>query len=90
MRLQNQGSRRAQDYIDAQNGGPGRGWFRIVNDPFEARRVIDEGKLAVIKGIEVSEPFGCRVYNDGPDATGATIDRELDEVYALRRAPRWS
>ena len=27
-----------QDYIDAQNGGPGKGWFRIVTDPFQARR----------------------------------------------------
>ena len=27
-----------QDYIDAQAGGPGKGFFRIVTDPFEARR----------------------------------------------------
>ena len=31
--------RELQDYIDAQNGGPGKGLFRIVTDPFEARRV---------------------------------------------------
>ena len=23
-----------QDYIDAQAGGPGKGFYRIVNDPF--------------------------------------------------------
>ena len=83
VRLQNRDLDALQDYIDAQNGGPGRGWFRIVKSPFEARRVIAEGKLAVIKGIEVSEPFGCRVYNDQPQCDRAKIDRELDEVYGF-------
>ena len=34
-------------YIDAQSGGPGEGWLRIVTTPEEARQVIAEGKLAV-------------------------------------------
>jgi microsomal dipeptidase-like Zn-dependent dipeptidase len=46
-------------YIDAQHGGPGRGWFRIVRSPAEARAVIDEGKLAVLIGIETSNLFDC-------------------------------
>ena len=49
-----------QNYVDAQAGGPGKGFFQIVTDPFEARRVINEGKMAVVLEIEVSEPFGCR------------------------------
>ena len=53
--------RELQDYIDAQNGGPGKGWFRIVTSPYEARRVINEGKLAVVLGIEVSKLFDCGV-----------------------------
>ncbi len=32
-----------QDYIDAQYGGPGKGFFRIVKDPFQARRVVADG-----------------------------------------------
>jgi microsomal dipeptidase-like Zn-dependent dipeptidase len=72
-----------QDYIDARNGGPGQGWFRIVRDPFEARRVINEGKLAVILGIEVSEIFDCGLRNDVPQCDRAQIDRELDKVYEL-------
>ena len=48
-----------QDYVDAQNGGPGRGWFRLVYSPAQARRVIAGGKLAVIIGIESSDLFGC-------------------------------
>ena len=87
VRLQNKDIEALQDYIDAQNGGPGRGWFRIVTNPFQARRVIARGKLAVIKGIEVSEPFGCRVYNDDPKCDRAQIDREIDRRPAHGRAP---
>ena len=48
-----------QDYIDAQFGGPGKGFYRIVKNPFQARKVINAGKMAVIMGIETSVPFGC-------------------------------
>ena len=81
VRLQARRIRELENYIDAQNGGPGRGWFRITSDPFEARRLIAQGKLAVIPGIEVSQPFGCRLYNDQPLCDKARIDRELAEVY---------
>ena len=60
VRLEAERMRELQDYIDAQNGGPGKGWFRIVKDPFEARRVISEGKLAVVMGIEVSQALRLR------------------------------
>ena len=70
-----------QDYIDAQNGGPGKGWFRIVTDPFEARDVINHGKLAIVLGMEVSEPFGCRIYNEQPLCDAADIDASLDHLY---------
>ncbi len=42
--LQAKRIRELQDYIDAQSGGPGKGWFRIVRNPFQARRVINSGK----------------------------------------------
>lgn len=82
-RLQAQQIRDLQDYIDAQEGGPGRGWFRIVTSPAEARSVIDDGKLAVILGIEVSHLFDCGVQGGVPQCDLGTIDRELDEFYAL-------
>ena len=34
-------------YIDAQAGGPGKGWFHVVQTPAEARTTIEAGKLAV-------------------------------------------
>jgi hypothetical protein len=72
-----------QDYIDAQEGGPGEGWFRIVTDPFQARRVINEGKLAVVLGIETSLPFDCGEVLGVPQCDERQIDDQLDEVYAL-------
>jgi microsomal dipeptidase-like Zn-dependent dipeptidase len=83
VRLQAKRIRELEDYIDAQYGGPGKGWFRIVTDPFQARKVINQGKLAVVLGIEVSEPFGCQVLNEQPMCDEAQIDAGLDEVYKL-------
>ncbi len=73
--------RALQSYIDRKSGGPGRGWFRIVKDPFEARRVINSGKMAVVQGIEVSKLFDCDLSFDTPSCTKADIDRRLDEMY---------
>lgn len=77
-----------QDYIDAQYGGPGKGFFRIVGDPAEARRVIADGKLAVVPGLEFSNLFGCNLtWNlDGSEqrhCTKAQIDAEIDRVWEL-------
>ncbi len=53
-------------YVDRKSGGPGKGWLRVVRDPFEARKVINRGKLAVVMGIEVSKLFDCDLHNDTP------------------------
>lgn len=52
-------ARALERYIDAQFGGAGQGWFRIVESPAEARAVIAQGKLAVVLGIETSNLFDC-------------------------------
>jgi hypothetical protein len=53
-----------QDYIDAQYGGRGEGFFQIALDDVEARELIEAGKLAVILGIEISNLSDCKVnYN---------------------------
>jgi hypothetical protein len=82
-----------QDYIDAQEGGPGKGWFRIVKNPFQARKVINKGKLAVIQGMEVSEPFDCGyqgIYDPvpgtatpDPRCSEEHIDDWLDQLHDL-------
>lgn len=58
-----------QDYIDAQHGGPGKGWMRLVGSPEEARQVIHEGKLAVVQGVEISHIFNCQVNYNLPVAS---------------------
>jgi hypothetical protein len=83
IRLEARDTYKLQDYIDAQYGGPGKGWFRIVRDPFEARQVINDGKLAVILGIENSRLFDCKEVNDVPQCDRGHIDQQLDEVYSL-------
>jgi microsomal dipeptidase-like Zn-dependent dipeptidase len=72
-----------QDYVDAQSGGPGRGWFRIVRNPTQARRVIERGKLAVLIGIESSNLLGCSEFKDQPQCTRADIDRGIREYRRL-------
>ncbi len=83
VRLQAQRLHELERYIDAQWGGPGRGWFRIVTDPFEARRVMNEGRLAVVMGIEVSVLFDCGIYEGVPQCDADDIDQRLGEVHDL-------
>jgi microsomal dipeptidase-like Zn-dependent dipeptidase len=52
-----------QKWLDSQSGGTGKGWFRIVDSPDDAEKVIREGKLAVVIGIESDTLFGCKQKN---------------------------
>ena len=78
-------TRKMEAYIDAQEGGPGHGWFRIVTSPEEAREVIREGKMAVILGIETSNLFDCFLTPSEafPACTEQTVIDKLDEYYDL-------
>jgi microsomal dipeptidase-like Zn-dependent dipeptidase len=70
-------------YIDAHHGGPGKGWFRIVYSPEEARSVISQGKLAIILGIEIENPFNCfRNPRKGTEpCTKEYVQQRLDHYY---------
>lgn len=70
-------------YIDALAGGPGKGWFRIVYTPEEAREEIIAGNLAVVLGIETSVLFDCfLVPPEGfSKCTEADVVSRLDEYY---------
>ncbi len=83
IRLQASDMRKLERYIDAQNGGPGKGWYRIVTDPFQARKVINQGKLAVVMGMETSVPFGCSIKLGIPQCSTAKIDKQLDDIHAM-------
>lgn len=83
VRLEAKDMRLMERYIDAQYGGPGRGFYRIVTDPFQARQVINSGRMAIVMGIETSVIFGCTMKRDRPACSSADIDRQLDEVFDL-------
>ena len=70
-------------YVDARSGGPGEGWFRVVTSPAEARAVIEDGKLAVVLGIEVSDLFDCHLtQREGfPTCDEAHMIAQLDAYY---------
>lgn len=76
---------RMQDYIDAQAGGPGRGWFRVVTSPAAAREVIRAGKMAVVLGIETSNLFDCFLTPSDafPTCTEADVQARLDHYHDL-------
>jgi microsomal dipeptidase-like Zn-dependent dipeptidase len=83
LRLQARDLYKLQDYIDAQSKGPGKGFFRIVKSPAEARAVINQGKLAVVMGVETSQPFDC-LYQRGVEiCSEQQIDRGLRELWDL-------
>jgi hypothetical protein len=77
IRLQAKDMHEMEKYIDAQHGGPGRGWYRIVTNPIQARSVVNSGKLAVVMGIETSVLFGCHLRFGKPTCTAASIDKQL-------------
>lgn len=76
-------TKKLEKFVDAQYGGTGKGWFRIAYTPEDVRRIVGEGKLAVVLGMEVSNPFGCSIKLGVPQCTKADIDRGLDEAKSL-------
>ena len=69
--------RALEDYVDAQSGGPGEGWFRIVTRPRQARRAVKRGKLAVLIGVESSSPFGCSEFQGTPQCEREDVERGI-------------
>jgi microsomal dipeptidase-like Zn-dependent dipeptidase len=83
VKLEIQRLRELQDYVDAQSGGRGRGWLRIVTSAKQARRAIEHGKLAVVIGVESSDPLGCSESNGQPQCTKDEIRTRLAELHRL-------
>ena len=75
--------KKLEHYVDAQSGGPGKGWFRIVRNPSQARQAIKRGKLAVLIGIESSDLFGCSEFMGQPQCTRADIDKGIHQYKQL-------
>ena len=80
IRLQAKRLQEMQAYIDAQSGGPGKGFFQLVTSPEQARQVIANGQMAVLMGVEASETFNCGLKDS---CTTDTIEAQLNELYGL-------
>ena len=83
VRIQHRMLLRLRDYIDAQAGGPGRGFLQIATDEAQLRRIVESGKLAVTMGIEISEPFGCGRSGTRALCSTRDIDRGMDGLRRL-------
>jgi microsomal dipeptidase-like Zn-dependent dipeptidase len=83
VELQIRRLRGLERYVDAQSGGRGRGWLRVVESPGEARRAIADGQLAVLIGVEASSALGCSERLSAPQCDRDDIDRGLDRLERL-------
>jgi microsomal dipeptidase-like Zn-dependent dipeptidase len=88
-----QAAKDLERFIDLQNDGQndGDGWYRIAYSPQQARQIINDGKLAVVLGIETPSLFGCKVNSDCTDEYVLTeIKRYRDmgvrHIYPLHNA----
>ena len=80
-----------QNWLDDEYGGPGKGWFQIVKDPTQAESVIQQGKLAVVLGIEVDNLFNCHRANpdgtpangEGPICSETYVQQQLQKYYSM-------
>lgn len=82
-------ARKIQDAVDRDAGGPGRGWFRIVLTPNDAKAVIAAGKLAVVLGVETINPFG-----PDPKLAPARLrelhnNRGVRHIYPIHQSDTW-
>jgi microsomal dipeptidase-like Zn-dependent dipeptidase len=90
IQIQVNGMKAMVDFVDAQSGGPGKGWMQIAYSPEEARKIIGENKLAVILGMEVDSLGNWRRLSDLEKLCGGNLERarqliglELDWLYGL-------
>jgi microsomal dipeptidase-like Zn-dependent dipeptidase len=67
-----------EKFVDAEEGGLGKGWLAIVKTPAEARIAIGRGKLAMVLGIEVDSLFDCKVGA----CQAVDLEQKVAEYYA--------
>lgn len=67
-----------EKFVDALSGGKGKGWFRIVRSPGEARAAIKKGKLAVVLGIEMASLFDCK---EGGTCNATSVRANVDTYF---------
>ena len=72
-----------QDYIDAQYGGPGKGFLRIVTDPFQAGRSWPTASWRSSWAWRPRRCSAAAASDQAPECNQAKIDRGLAEFRKL-------
>lgn len=72
-------------YVDAKNGGEGKGWLKIVTSPEQARDAIGQGKLAIAIGLEIENPYNCFSGTNPslPECSESYLKEQMDKYYDL-------
>lgn len=78
--LQLQAARDLERFVDLQNDCEenDNGWYRIAESPEQARKIISEGGMAVVLGIEVDTLFNCY---DNSGCTEAFVLEKIRQYY---------
>ena len=66
--------------IDRRSGGTGKGWYRLVYTPRQARDAIARGQLAVVLGAEIDNLFDCYASNNCNEAAVSTGIQKLYDL----------
>lgn len=79
-----------RDFIDQQEGGPGRGWLQIALSAAQAREIVADNRLCMVMGVEVAALGGWHSPADLEQAAhvlgyppGALISAMVDELWGL-------
>lgn len=62
------------------------GWYRIAKSPKQARQIIEDGAMAVVIGMEIDSPFGCKAgaLVTNPDCDSLTwLKERVDDYWKL-------
>ena len=70
-----------ENWLDAQSGGKGKGWFRIAKSAEDAEAIIRDGKLAVVLGIEADTLFNCKQKTCDTSVIASEVDRYFADKF---------
>jgi Membrane dipeptidase (Peptidase family M19) len=90
IRRQVSGMLALRDFIDAQEGGPGRGWLQIALNSAQARDIVAANQLCMVMGVEVAALGGWHSPTELEQAAraagrppSALISAMVDELWGL-------
>lgn len=86
VKLQIDAAKKLEEEIDRENDCEvnGNGWYRIARSPSEARKIIADGAMAVVLGVEVDTILNC--YRPDLTRTGCSAEVVRKRLADLRES----